>query len=60
MLRIRTQIEQILARHTPHDVDRLRADMDREKIFSAEEAVAYGLADTIIGKRELPHLAAAA
>ena len=60
MLRIRSQIEGILARHTPHDVDRLRTDMDREKIFSAEEAVAYGLADEIIGKRELPHRAAAA
>jgi len=54
MLRIRSQIEHILARHTPHDVARLRADMDREKIFNAEEAVDYGLADTIITKRELP------
>lgn len=60
MLRIRSQIEHILARHTPHDVERLRADMDREKIFSAEEAVAYGLADKIISKRELPVRAAAA
>ena len=59
MLRIRSQIEHILARHTPHDVDRLRADMDREKIFNAEEAVAYGLADKIIDKRELPRRAAA-
>jgi ATP-dependent Clp protease protease subunit len=59
MLRIRGQIEQILSRHTPHDVERLRSDMDREKIFSAEEAVAYGLADKTIGKRELPGHAAA-
>ena len=62
MLRIRSQIEQILSRHTPHELDRLHADMDREKIFSAEEAVAYGLADQIIGKRDLrsPRLGAAA
>jgi len=60
MLRIRSQVEHILTRHTPHDVDRLRADMDREKIFSAQEAVAYGLADRIISKRELPVRSAAA
>jgi ATP-dependent Clp protease protease subunit len=51
MVRIREQVEQILARHTPHDLARLRADMDREKVFTAQEAVAYGLADEIITKR---------
>ena len=51
MVRIREQVEAILARHTPHDVARLRADMDREKIFTARDAVAYGLADEIITKR---------
>jgi ATP-dependent Clp protease protease subunit len=51
MLRIREQVEEILARHTSHDVARLRADMDREKIFTAREAVDYGLADEIITKR---------
>ena len=56
MMRIREQVEQILARHTPHDVPTLRADMDREKIFGAREAIAYGLADEVISKR-LPVLA---
>jgi ATP-dependent Clp protease protease subunit len=51
MVRIREQVEGILARHTPHDVARLRADMDREKVFTAHDAVAYGLADEIITKR---------
>lgn len=53
MMRIRAQVEGILARHTPHDTERLRADMDREKVFTAEEAVAYGLADEIVDKRAL-------
>lgn len=52
MLRIREQCEEILARHTPHDVQTLRADMDREKVFTARDAVAYGLADEVIIKRE--------
>ena len=51
MMRIREQVEEILARHTPHDTATLRADMDREKIFTAQEAIAYGLADEVITKR---------
>ena len=54
MLRIRGQVEEILSRHTPHDLAKLRADMDREKVFTAHDAVAYGLADQIIDKRVLP------
>ncbi|MGV9852574.1 ClpP family protease [Streptomyces sp. NPDC003442] len=51
MLRIRSQVEEVLARHTPHDAATLRADMDRDKVFTAEEAVAYGLADEVLSRR---------
>ena len=51
MLRIRSQVEEVLSRHTHHDVATLRADMDRDKVFTAREAVAYGLADEVISKR---------
>ncbi|GAB2876254.1 ClpP family protease [Streptomyces mayteni] len=51
MVRIRAQVEEVLARHTPHDVATLRADMDREKVFTAREAVAYGLADQVLTRR---------
>ncbi|KJY26069.1 Clp protease ClpP [Streptomyces sp. NRRL S-444] len=51
MLRIRSQVEEVLSRHTHHDVATLRADMDREKVFTAEEAVAYGLADEVLSRR---------
>ncbi|NGO71911.1 ClpP family protease [Streptomyces boncukensis] len=51
MLRIRSQVEEVLARHTPHDAGTLRADMDRDKVFTAEEAVAYGLADEVLSRR---------
>ncbi len=53
MLRIRSQVEEVLARHSHHDVATLRADMDRDKIFTAEEAVAYGLADEVLSRRAL-------
>jgi ATP-dependent Clp protease protease subunit len=51
MIRIRAQVEEVLSRHTHHDIDTLRADMDRDKVFTAQEAVAYGIADEVISKR---------
>ncbi|MFE0185804.1 ClpP family protease [Streptomyces olivaceus] len=51
MVRIRAQVEEVLARHTHHDVATLRTDMDRDKVFTAEEAVAYGLADEVLSRR---------
>ena len=53
MLRIRAQVEDVLSRHTHHDAATLRADMDRDKVFTAEEAVAYGLADQVVSRRLL-------
>ncbi|WP_405743462.1 ATP-dependent Clp protease proteolytic subunit [Streptomyces sp. NBC_01525] len=51
MARIRAQAEEVLSRHTHHDVATLRADMDRDKVLTAEEAVAYGLADEVLSRR---------
>ncbi|CAM5717357.1 MULTISPECIES: ClpP family protease [Streptomyces] len=51
MVRIRSQVEEVLARHTHHDIATLRADMDRDKVFTAEEAVEYGLADEVVSRR---------
>ncbi|MFD9318880.1 ClpP family protease [Streptomyces sp. NPDC060053] len=51
MVRVRAQVEEVLARHTRHDIATLRADMDRDKVFTAQEAVAYGLADEVLSRR---------
>ncbi|WP_432542834.1 ClpP family protease [Kineococcus sp. SYSU DK002] len=48
VLRIRAEIEQVLARHTGHSVERLRADLDRDLVLPGAEAVAYGVADRVI------------
>ncbi|HET9648266.1 MAG TPA: ATP-dependent Clp protease proteolytic subunit [Microlunatus sp.] len=53
IVRIRAQMEEVLSRHTGQGEDRLRADTDRDKIFSAEDALAYGLVDEIISSRKL-------
>jgi ATP-dependent Clp protease, protease subunit len=52
VLRIRGQMESILARHTGQSLERLRTDTNRDRIFEAQEAVDYGLADAIITSRK--------
>ncbi|MBB6174099.1 ATP-dependent Clp protease protease subunit [Nocardiopsis mwathae] len=59
VLRLRSQIEEILARHTGQAVERLREDTDRDKILTAPQAEEYGLVDGVITTRELPARAAA-
>ncbi|MEV6128806.1 ATP-dependent Clp protease proteolytic subunit [Streptomyces violaceusniger] len=52
----RTQetLEQMLVRHTGQSAERIRADIDRDKIFDAEGAVAYGLVDKVTQSRKRP------
>ncbi|WP_259453370.1 ClpP family protease [Streptomyces ginkgonis] len=52
LARIRAQVEEVLARHTGRGVAQLRADLDRDRVFTAQEAVAYGLADQVLSRRD--------
>ncbi|GAA5024589.1 ClpP family protease [Actinopolymorpha pittospori] len=49
--RVRAQMLEVLGKHTGRSVESLRADTDRERIFDAEEARAYGMVDEIITHR---------
>ncbi|MFC3491735.1 ATP-dependent Clp protease proteolytic subunit [Glycomyces rhizosphaerae] len=63
IMRMRDQLEKILARHTGQPVEKVRRDIERDKIFTAEEAVAYGIVDNVLTYRKknaLPAEAAAA
>jgi ATP-dependent Clp protease, protease subunit len=51
---VRAEVDEILSRHTGHPVAKIRADTDRNKTFSASEAVGYGLADEVISSRKAP------
>lgn len=51
LLRVRDQVEQVLARHTGRTVEQWRADTDRDLILTAEQAVSYGIADGVITSR---------
>ncbi|MFF4778741.1 ClpP family protease [Microtetraspora fusca] len=48
VMRIRAQTEEILSSHTGVDAAQLRKDTDRDRVFSAREAVEYGLVDELI------------
>jgi len=47
MLRIRQCLNQILAKHTGHPVDKIENDTDRDYFMTAEEAKAYGMVDVV-------------
>ncbi|MCS4490692.1 ATP-dependent Clp protease proteolytic subunit [Corynebacterium sp. ES2794-CONJ1] len=51
--RIRTQMEQTLARHTGRTPEQIRIDTDRDKILTAAEAKDYGLIDEVFDYRKL-------
>ncbi|WP_367047417.1 ATP-dependent Clp protease proteolytic subunit [Streptomyces sp. Je 1-332] len=52
LLRTRAQLEKLLVQHTGRSAERVRADIERDKILSATEAVDYGLVDRIIASRK--------
>jgi ATP-dependent Clp protease, protease subunit len=51
ILLVREEMERALSHHTGQDIETLRRDTDRDRIFRAEEAVSYGLADQVISSR---------
>lgn len=54
MLRTRALLEELLVRHTGQTAERIRSDIERDKIFNAEDAVAYGLVDRLTQSRKHP------
>ncbi|WP_229691030.1 ATP-dependent Clp protease proteolytic subunit, partial [Sphaerisporangium melleum] len=52
ILRMRALQEELLARHSGRTAESVRADIERDKIFTAEEARAYGLVDDIFANRK--------
>jgi len=48
ILRLKEQIEQILARHTNQPIEKIKKDTDRDYFMSPEEAMKYGLVDEVV------------
>jgi ATP-dependent Clp protease, protease subunit len=60
IMRMRTQLEETIARHSGQSIEKVRKDIDRDKIMTAQEAKDYGLVDNVIASRKKTALAAAA
>jgi ATP-dependent Clp protease protease subunit len=52
ILRMRTQLEQMLAFHSNKSEEEVRRDIERDKILTSEDALAYGLIDQVISSRK--------
>jgi len=48
---IRDRLNQIIAKHTNQDIEKVARDTDRDFFMSAEEALSYGIVDKVIEKR---------
>ncbi|WP_285662904.1 ATP-dependent Clp protease proteolytic subunit [Actinorhabdospora filicis] len=59
ILRMRKQLEVVLARHTGKTQDAIRKDIERDKIFTAEDAKEYGLIDSVLTSRKKNQVAPA-
>jgi ATP-dependent Clp protease protease subunit len=48
ILRMRSSMERIIAKHSGRSEEQVRHDVERDKFFSAEEAKEYGLVDDVL------------
>jgi ATP-dependent Clp protease, protease subunit len=51
ILRMRTILNNILAKHTGQPIDRIEKDVERDYILTAEQSKDYGIIDEVISKR---------
>jgi len=60
IMRMRNQLEEIIARHSGQPIEKVRKDIDRDKIMTAQEAKEYGLVDAVLTTRKKGLLVGAA
>ncbi len=52
ILRMRGLLETMLAQHSNRTIEQIEADIERDKILTASEAVEYGLIDKVMASRK--------
>jgi ATP-dependent Clp protease protease subunit len=52
ILRMRSQLEEMLSRHTTQPVEVVRRDIERDKFLTAAEAKEYGIVDQVLASRK--------
>lgn len=53
ILRLRTNINQILAQHTGQTINQIEEDLDRDRYMNPTDALAYGLIDQVLTNPEI-------
>lgn len=53
ILKMRDELNEILAKHTGQDIEKIRKDTERDYFMNSEEAKEYGIIDRVISKREM-------
>jgi len=54
---VRIPLEDMLAKHSTTPIEKIREDIERDKILTAEDALSYGLIDQIISTRKMNNAA---
>ncbi len=54
ILAVRERLNKILAKHTGQTLKQLEIDTDRDRFMDADEAMKYGLVDSVLKDREMP------
>lgn len=52
ILRLREELNQILAKHTGQPIEKIRQDTDRDFYMTGEQAKAYGIVDEVVAHRK--------
>ncbi len=50
--RLKTQLEEVLARHSGQSIEKIAQDTDRDFVMTAHEAKEYGIIDEVIAERD--------
>ncbi|MCL6119676.1 MAG: ATP-dependent Clp endopeptidase proteolytic subunit ClpP [Candidatus Acidulodesulfobacterium acidiphilum] len=53
ILRMREELNQILAGHTGQNIDKIREDTERDFFMSGDQSVEYGIIDKVVEKKEI-------
>jgi ATP-dependent Clp protease protease subunit len=52
ILRMKKQLNTILAKNTGQSLKKIEADTDRDNYLTSKQAISYGLIDSIMSKRK--------
>jgi ATP-dependent Clp protease protease subunit len=60
MMRMRNMLEELISNHSTQPLEKVKKDIDRDKILTANEAKEYGLVDQVLASRKKTLAAASA